>query len=408
MSLIQPLSLPVDNFSDGTQFPAYRFLALDTYNLTPIHQGTFSEVLRFERTKGTNKNFLPIHTVEWWSPQYGWISNLPTISGNSTRGRLRRYATAILLNTLITAYPNHPGTARLVRLLDPKAVLDSADQQLLQLLMAGGSLGTSVKPNDATSSTNATQEQAPKQVWALPNDLPLPYLEQVFPMFSLFGYSNGDTKMRPGQVAVTDLIPIFAETLFQLAQWPEWMDHLDPTTTYPSWTQLTQDGQNVRFPRAFHARANPLQLRAQPEHSAESETSDMSQMFFIQEYLPANQRLLGGIYVHPSITMIELGLLSLAIRALQTDGFLGGSRSRGYGRVRWTPTTFPDQTDAEAAWHEHVARMGPTMLEMLGTLMQLRDSNARAKPAKPKNSRRTAALPQPSEQAPATDAGANL
>lgn len=379
----------------------YTLVPLMVQTMTPMHQGTFKETIRTQRTQRYKENFSPIRTVEWYAGDAGGWMEIPVVSGNSLRGRLRRYTAQALFRRLIHyGDPEHAGTQLIHKLLDPNVILTDEEREVLKLFLSGGTLKPK-KPSNSSrkkskqpstdtlsslsegeettvSGPNDEESEAPQVLWALREPLDRSELERLFPMLPIFGYTNGDTKLRPGALSVTDLIPLCAETHSLLAKWDGLSALIDPTCSIPSWKALL-DNHNQRWPVTAVVRSDPMNGRA-ANLEAEDEVDEekaKTQMFVINEYLPPGHTLLGGVYVHESLTMVERGLLYTALDALMADGFLGGGRSRGYGHVQWSPQPIANAATAQVAWESHVERNAPAMLDKLVNLYELRKTAAK-------------------------------
>ena len=382
----------------------YTLVPLMVRTLSPLHQGTFNETIRGTRLNGYKENFSPIRTVEWYDETSGWME-IPVVSGNSLRGRLRRYTAQILFRRLIRyGNPNHPSVALVHKLLDPNVLLTDKEREILKLFLSGGTLKAK-KSEDSSATTEessantpaATRPDAsetpaantPQMVWALREPLDRTQLEYLFPMLPLFGYANGDIKMRPGALAVTDLIPLFTETASLLRQWDGVGALIHPSQATPSWNKLLES-RNQKWPVTAVVRSDPMNGRATSlaDANAVDEDKAKTQMFVMNEYMPPGQTLLGGLYVHDSLTAVERGLLYTALDTLMADGFLGGGRSRGYGHVQWSPQPIAKVRDDQAAWEAHVQRNVPAMLDQLGDLYEIRQSAAKPKPAATKKKKK--------------------
>lgn len=400
----------IDRILTSDHMTPYQMIPLVGRTITPLHQGTFAEVIRPSRIRSEYKNFAPIHTIEWYAgDQGGWLE-IPVISGNSVRGRLRRYAALAVLRAVIQYVPgDHPGSQLAHNLLNPNVVLTNHDQSVLRLLFAGGTMGAKKKkaaqpnrvpstptgmPNapSTTPSSPAVDGEEEIKVWALRKTLDRSEFELLFPLMPIFGYSDGEKKMRPGAIAVTDLVPLFAETVGALSQWDGIGSQLSVTNTLPSWGALTSKHRTSKrdehVPYTMFARSDPMQARvgsAEDAESSEEDDSDSngqnskSQMIVVEEYVPAGQQLYGGLYLHESLTLVETGLLYTALDAFLADGFLGGARTRGYGRVQWDMPNFSNKEAAQAAWQQHAEQKAEAMAQQLVDLFELRTTTSRNK-----------------------------
>ena len=373
----------------------YTMIRLTARTMTPLHQGAFDDTFSFQRTPThagkRTKNFSAIRTVEWWTKN-GWIE-VPAISGNSVRGRLRRYAAMDLFDRLVTLVPHSEGAQKIRQLLAINTKLSGNDQELLKLFFTGGTLGVKTKKDNAEAEGTGAEDDGPKFVWALREPLDRNRLEVLLPMLPVFGYTNGDTKMRPGSLAVTDLIPLLDETSELLGQWDGIRQLIDVTKTSPQWHSLLTrhsiagEGKAAieTWPKLGFVRSDPMASRMAEdpaESDAEDPTGENAQMMVMDEYMPPGLHLYGGIYLHHSASLVERGMLYTAVDALMADGFLGGMRSQGYGRVQWAPYEMPDKVAAQQAWIEHVADHAEAIAKLLPDLYEHRQSSAKAKAKK--------------------------
>lgn len=376
------------NDKQGTKSSAYTMISLEAYAVTPIHQGTFWESIRKSRHDTQYNNFSPIRTTEMFTPT-GWME-IPTISGNSLRGRLRRAATldffAIIKDTL--------GNSPFDKLQDKYAILSDTERFALQLLMSGGSLkGKDNKDDGSNAAGDAPDADGPdalpteqlspaekkaaakanQQIVALSQTLNRSEIEQLFPMLAVFGYGDGFDRMAPGSIAVTDLVPLLTETQDLLAEWDGLA--LDKPDIIPSWNDLLTKGKGngkVRWPRQAATRVDPATATFNSYSGIKNgrgADETMTQMAFMAEYLPAGVRLYGGLYLHESLTDIERGMIYVALDRLLADGFIGGQKSRGYGRVKWSATAPDDKEMNIAAYRKHVATSASRIGEIVPTMV---------------------------------------
>lgn len=384
----------IDSTEATAKASTYDMIRLAARTMTPLHQGAFDDTFSFQRTPThagkRTKNFSAIRTVEWWTKN-GWIE-VPAISGNSVRGRLRRYAAMDLFNRLVALVPDSKGAQKVRQLLEINTKLSGNDQELLKLFFTGGTLGVKTKKDDVEAEGSATDD-GPKFVWALREPLDRTRLEVLLPMLPVFGYTNGDTKMRPSSLAVTDLVPLLDETSELLGQWDGIRQLIDVTKTSPQWHSLltrhsvASEGKNAieNWPKLGFVRSDPMASRMAEDPTAtaaDDPTGENAQMMVMDEYMPPGLHLYGGIYLHHSASLVERGMLYTAVDALMADGFLGGMRSQGYGRVQWAPYEMPDKAAAQQAWIEHVADHAEDIAKLLPDLYEHRKSSAKAKPKK--------------------------
>lgn len=411
---------------DAPSTLADRYIPLHAHLVSPLHQGTFPDLVDASRIS-KHKNFLYINTLSVFTGS--GFAEVPVVSGNSIRGRLRRHAAAAALDALrslgCTALPS------LGDIRDQRRNLSSPDRFLLQLLLAGGSLsaksdkGPSVaadpaNPNsndpqattDTPSSSEDAEPDAPQDNVTtfqqnghraerrehpdgtaittefldngdkvVTTDVPIvargvsrTALEQALPALELFGYADGDNHLTPGRVSVSFLYPVLKETGLLLADWTpiKSLPVLREPAAVGSWAQLTQSG----YPRSARVHSDSGQQYFDQGTWApvsKQEGGTTAQMFFHLEYVPPPMDFVGALVLDPGVSDALRGLVYLALARLEDEGYLGGQRAAGYGQVLWPHSVRerPDYAAAVDAFAAAMAQVAPNAGEILREVVEM-------------------------------------
>ncbi len=396
MLLNNPTTQPVES--------AYQFIPLHAKTITPLHQGALKEAVRPNRLS-RYENLQVIRSTEIWTPNGQWME-VPSISGNSIRGRLRR---AIARDFLLQLQQYNDDPQHILdKYLNPRAGLSNLERFTLQLFYAGGSLKSKDSPKaktttppadtsntlstttssetDANEATDTPATAKKTFVTALKEDLNRTEFETIFPMFPVLGYASGDNHLVPGAVSFPDLLPFLEETQQYFKNWEELWPYIMPAVnqSIPSWLGLLQqhDLENLSWPQQGATHVDPTHATfAHFDDLKKSRSDDEAklQMPFYMEYLPSNIQLFGGIYLHESMNSIERGMVYRGLRILQHDGFLGGQRARGYGRVQWHDHSTSAEQEDQNTYLNYVKEIAPKAFGMLPNLVELRETKKNTK-----------------------------
>lgn len=327
--------------------------------LSPMHQGTFADLINSERIDFVEKkegngrklaeNFLPINTTKIWSPDYGWI-DVPIISGNSLRGRMRRAAAKSFFDLLREGGSQHEFMTPFMR---NNVTMSGQQQWVASLFLNGGVVHKKEKTNESNGQP-ANGTKPPE--YNIASDAMRDEIEETFVPLGLFGYVDGKSRLMPSKFQATNLMLHCDETDPVIASWHALDPVLAKGETVPKWVDAIMrrgGGDNKqgygKFPRAPIVRSDSGQRIFNRFDSKSDE-----QMFAFAEYLPAGVHLYGMQHIDPDTTPVQRGCFYEALAAVAGRGFIGGMNARGYGHVSWD-VDLPDDIDEDvAAYHEFV------------------------------------------------------
>jgi hypothetical protein len=138
-------------------------------------------------------------------------------------------------------------------------------------------------------------------------------LRDMIPFFSVLG-GVGKYPLE-GYVYINDLRP----------ECVEWGTGETPANQLITWRYLTRRDD-------FEGRDKKVNKKGEPKSDDDS-TNDNTSMIVNTECLAEGTMLEGGIDVSRHISELELSVIAKGLELLKFDGYLGGKKHRGYGRV---------------------------------------------------------------------------
>ncbi|MCB9172316.1 MAG: hypothetical protein H6637_05270 [Ardenticatenales bacterium] len=233
----------------------------------------------------------------------GAIEELPVLSGNSIRGRLRDV-----------------GMAHMLRLLGYGDDGAGVSLAAYYFLMSGGSLG---KGGSALNIDEARR-------W-----------RELIPLVSLFGGAMGNQIM-PGKLKVEKGLPICAETAhliperFGLEQPPSIWEMVQVESYTRTDDEKSENlrgliAPSVRGVLEDQSRAKRQSIAMDVDLDVVEDTGTAQQMRYHAETLAAGTRLFWGLTLD-DVTDVEFEALAVALAEYARTPYLGGKSSIGHGR----------------------------------------------------------------------------
>lgn len=237
----------------------------------------------------------------------GQALNIPIISGNAFRGRLRRIGEELLRDVL-----QYEGELSL---------------PVAHALRGGGSL-------TKTAGTPLSGQR-------------LQQLRILVPLIGVFGCAGGG-RIIDGALKVGKVVPHFAETAHLV---PDIKDSGTPAFRSTQLETYTRQDDS-----SDHSFATVTAVKIDPEGFPEQETSDTQQLMLYRiETFPAGTIFSTWIQLDRA-SDLEISFFKEVLEAFATRGHIGGRNGRGMGQVTSTlePAVLSGSTD-ETSWRWYVA-----------------------------------------------------
>lgn len=332
-----------------------------------IHNQTENFFFRFTalspimQTSETDHNGKPkLRTLKTFLAGENHRAEVPIISGNSFRGRMRREIAYALFDALD---------------IDVKAVYANgtgAEKETFHILTSGGTLKTNEKKElfDADAVTK---------------------VQQLLPILTLFGGSyaggmwNGKFASMNAKPATLDLENTFPEAVHH------WLDDRSSQVTYTN-TRAALENSGGEYTIYRLPDRSTVDLPDDEENVNKKGDSAYRNMPISFDYIVPGTRMIWQIVTNSDLTPLEYSMLGFALRRIFESSFLGGKLQAGCGLVSWINGL--DQLDERFSPELFLADMASRKEELVALLTDPKGLFAEAKAIAAKRAAENAAKNQ--------------
>lgn len=243
---------------------------------------------------------------------------IPILSGNSFRGRMRRilaYATWQSLDIDIQeVYANGTGALK----------------ETFHILTSGGTLGSGEKPMDRSI---------------------VAAVQNLLPILTLFGGSYAGS-MHHGKIAVMNAKPA---TLDLRSTFPrhvpeEWFENRASGSTFTRGRETKGTGGDFtiyRHPDRHIVELPEVEAKAEPKEGEKSAANAYRNMPVSYDYILPGTTMIWQVVAGNDLTPLEWSMLGFAIQKVVAFPFLGGKLQAGNGHVEWLDVPEDPRLSAE-------------------------------------------------------------